>query len=139
MTSDHVRIRAPPVLTRAGADSSLAGAPSPGRSLARPRASACTGGKDPNLVVAALLHDTIEDQEVPRKTIADIWGEDVAALVEEVSDDKSLDKEERKRRQLKSAPKKSDRAKTLKLADKISNLRCDYRKSSTRLVGKAEA
>src|SRR5215207_592608 len=56
-----------------------------------------TEGKDPQLVVAALLHDAIEDQEVPRDLIADTWGEPVAVLVEEVTDDKSLAKTERKR------------------------------------------
>ncbi len=82
-----------------------------------------TDGKDPNLVIAALLHDAIEDQEVPREMIAEAFGEDVAALVEEVTDDKSLEKQERKRLQVEHAHKKSDRAKVLKLADKTSNLR----------------
>jgi len=82
-----------------------------------------TDGKDPDLVIAALLHDAIEDQEVPRSLIADNWGEDVASLVEELTDDKSLPKEVRKQEQVKNAPHKSPRAKTIKLADKISNLR----------------
>jgi (p)ppGpp synthase/HD superfamily hydrolase len=82
-----------------------------------------TEGKDPNLVIAALLHDAIEDQEVPRTMIADVFGEDVAALVEEVTDDKGLEKEERKRLQVEHASGKSKRAKVLKLADKTSNLR----------------
>ena len=82
-----------------------------------------TGGKDPGLVVASLLHDAIEDQEVPRTMIADAFGEDVAKLVEEVTDDKTLPKEERKKRQIEDAHKKSHRAKILKLADKTSNLR----------------
>jgi (p)ppGpp synthase/HD superfamily hydrolase len=82
-----------------------------------------TGGKDPKLVVAALLHDAIEDQEVPRSVIADAFGEDVAKLVEEVTDDKTLAKEERKKRQIEDAHKKLHRAKILKLADKTSNLR----------------
>jgi (p)ppGpp synthase/HD superfamily hydrolase len=82
-----------------------------------------TSGADPDLVVAALLHDAIEDQEVPRDMIADSFGEGVAKLVEEATDDKSLDKEERKRLQIETARKKSDRAKILKLADKTSNLR----------------
>src|SRR3954452_533754 len=54
-----------------------------------------TEGKDPELVIAALLHDDIEDQEVPRSMIAAHWGEDVACLVEEVTDDKCLPKEDR--------------------------------------------
>src|SRR5258708_30548993 len=37
-----------------------------------------TVGKDPNLVIAALLHDAIEDCEVPPELIADIFGTDVA-------------------------------------------------------------
>jgi (p)ppGpp synthase/HD superfamily hydrolase len=82
-----------------------------------------TDGKDPNLVIAALLHDAIEDQEVPREMIAEVFGEDVAALVEEVTDDKSLEKQERKRLQVEHASQKSDRAKIIKLADKTSNLR----------------
>jgi (p)ppGpp synthase/HD superfamily hydrolase len=82
-----------------------------------------TQGSDPNLVVAALLHDAIEDQEVPREMIAKVFGEDVATLVEECTDDKSLDKEERKRLQVVHAPNRSPRAKVIKLADKTSNLR----------------
>jgi (p)ppGpp synthase/HD superfamily hydrolase len=70
-----------------------------------------------------LLHDAIEDQEVPRGVIAQAFGEGVAKLVEEVTDDKSLEKQERKRLQVEHAGRKSDRAKILKLADKTSNLR----------------
>jgi (p)ppGpp synthase/HD superfamily hydrolase len=55
--------------------------------------------------------------------IAETFGEDVASLVEEVTDNKKLPKRKRKREQVEAAPKKSARAKTLKLADKISNLR----------------
>jgi GTP diphosphokinase / guanosine-3',5'-bis(diphosphate) 3'-diphosphatase len=82
-----------------------------------------TGGKDTNLVVTALLHDAIEDCEVPKELIAETFGADVAALVQEVTDDKNLPKAVRKDEQIKTAPKKSSRAKVLKLADKTSNLR----------------
>jgi (p)ppGpp synthase/HD superfamily hydrolase len=81
-----------------------------------------TGGKDPALVVAALLHDAIEDQKIPRETIAEKFGEDVATLVVECTDDKNLPKPERKRLQIVNAPNRSARAKLLKLADKTSNL-----------------
>ena len=74
-----------------------------------------TGGKDLELVVAALLHDAIED--------AGAFGEDVAKLVEEVTDDKTIEKWERKKLQVKDAHKKSHRAKIIKLAEKTSNLR----------------
>src|SRR5262249_27471209 len=82
-----------------------------------------TGGTDTNLVIAALLHDAIEDCEVPRELIAETFGEDVAALVAEVTDDKSLPKAVRKDKQVETASNKSPRAKVLKLADKLSNLR----------------
>jgi len=82
-----------------------------------------TEGKDPNLVIAALLHDAIEDCEVPYKLIAKAFGTDVADLVAEVTDDKTLEKAERKKRQIDTAHEKTDRAKVLKLADKISNVR----------------
>src|SRR5690349_4375123 len=47
----------------------------------------------PDLVIAAFLHDAIEDQEVPRDVIAEAFGEEVAKLVEEVTDDKNLKKQ----------------------------------------------
>jgi guanosine-3',5'-bis(diphosphate) 3'-pyrophosphohydrolase len=82
-----------------------------------------TGGSDPNLVIAALLHDSVEDQEVPLEIIARDFGTQVADIVKEVTDDKNLPKEERKRKQIETAPKKSKGAKLIKLADKTSNLR----------------
>jgi (p)ppGpp synthase/HD superfamily hydrolase len=78
---------------------------------------------DTNLVIAALLHDAIEDTDVTAAELAERFGSDVAGLVVEVTDDKSLPKEKRKALQVQSAPHKSPRAQMLKLADKISNLR----------------
>jgi (p)ppGpp synthase/HD superfamily hydrolase len=82
-----------------------------------------TGGSDTNLVIAALLHDAIEDSEVPKELIVETFGQDVASLVAEVTDDKSLPKATRKLKQVETAGMKSARAKLLKLADKTSNLR----------------
>ena len=82
-----------------------------------------TGGAEPNVVIAALLHDAIEDQEVLAETIANQFGQAVADIVLEVTDDKSLPKHERKQRQVQTAHKKSREAKLVKLADKTSNLR----------------
>jgi (p)ppGpp synthase/HD superfamily hydrolase len=82
-----------------------------------------TGGSDPNLVIAALLHDAVEDQEVPLEMIVREFGKQVADIVVEVTDDKNLPKEERKRKQIEAAPEKSQGAKLIKLADKTSNLR----------------
>lgn len=82
-----------------------------------------TGGSDPNLVIAALLHDAIEDCGITEAQIAAEFGPDVAALVLAVTDDKALPKQERKRLQVEGAPAKPARVKRLKLADKTSNLR----------------
>ena len=82
-----------------------------------------TGGRDPNLVIAGLLHDTIEDTGTSFEELAGRFGEEVAGLVAEVTDDKSLPKAERKALQVQTSPHKSDRAKMIKIADKISNLR----------------
>jgi (p)ppGpp synthase/HD superfamily hydrolase len=84
-------------------------------------AEADEGNSD--LIVAALLHDAIEDQQITREKIAAEFGERVARLVEEATDDKSLPKPMRKQLQIETAPNKSRDAKLLKLADKISNLR----------------
>jgi guanosine-3',5'-bis(diphosphate) 3'-pyrophosphohydrolase len=81
-----------------------------------------TGG-DAVLVAAAFLHDTLEDTETTYDEIEALFGADMAVLVGEVTDDKSLPKAERKRRQVEAAPHKSVRARLLKIADKTSNLR----------------
>lgn len=78
--------------------------------------------KDETLILAGVLHDVVEDTPGTREEIAARFGEAVAALVMEVTDDKSLPKAERKRRQVEEAAGKSDAAKRLKLADKASNL-----------------
>jgi guanosine-3',5'-bis(diphosphate) 3'-pyrophosphohydrolase len=78
---------------------------------------------DVNLVVAALLHDVVEDTSTTLAEVEQRFGTDVAALVAEVTDDKSLPKEKRKELQVRNAPRKSPRAQIIKLADKISNLR----------------
>jgi guanosine-3',5'-bis(diphosphate) 3'-pyrophosphohydrolase len=82
-----------------------------------------TGGTDANVVIAALLHDAIEDQGVTPEMLASEFGNHVADIVMELSDDKALPKDERKRRQVENAGKKSYKAKLIKLADKTSNLR----------------
>jgi guanosine-3',5'-bis(diphosphate) 3'-pyrophosphohydrolase len=78
---------------------------------------------DANVVAAALLHDTIEDTGVTKEELVERFGADIAGLVAELTDDKSLPKAVRKRLQIEHAPMLSVRAQTIKLADKISNLR----------------
>ncbi len=80
-------------------------------------------GADLATILAGLLHDVLEDTVATRADVQREFGEDVAALVVEVTDDKSLPKQVRKDLQVKNAPHKSPRAKQIKLADKCSNLR----------------
>ena len=81
-----------------------------------------TKGEDITVVIAGLLHDTIEDTETTFAELAKEFGPEVAELVSEVTDDKALPKAERKRLQIETAPHKSRRARMIKLADKTSNL-----------------
>ncbi|WP_029581662.1 HD domain-containing protein [Bradyrhizobium sp. URHD0069] len=85
--------------------------------------SIATEGKDAELVAASWLHDTIEDTETTHQELARTFGERVAALVVEVTDDMTLPKHERRRRQIIDAPQKSPGARLIKIADKISNIR----------------
>lgn len=78
---------------------------------------------DYDVLIAAILHDTIEDTETTREEIAEKFGESVAKMVSEVTDDKSLPKAERKQLQIEHAPHLSIGAKLIKLCDKISNIR----------------
>jgi guanosine-3',5'-bis(diphosphate) 3'-pyrophosphohydrolase len=82
-----------------------------------------TEGRDSVLVAAGYLHDTLEDTETTYEDLVDLFGPEVAEVVAEVTDDKSLPKAERKRRQVETAAHKSVRARLLKIADKTSNLR----------------
>lgn len=77
---------------------------------------------DADVLMAALLHDTIEDTETEEKELADLFGYQVQHLVKEVSDDKTLSKEERKRLQIQNASQKSTKAALIVLADKLANL-----------------
>jgi guanosine-3',5'-bis(diphosphate) 3'-pyrophosphohydrolase len=80
------------------------------------------GVDDVAILCAALLHDTIEDTNTTADELRVLFGEIVTSVVLEVTDDKSLDKAERKRLQVLHAHALSDRAKLVKLADKICNV-----------------
>lgn len=81
------------------------------------------GVLDPVVIAAALLHDTIEDCEVLPTHLAQLFGQEVAGVVSEVTDDKALPKARRKKLQVEHASHASPRAKLVKLADKIANVR----------------
>ncbi len=81
------------------------------------------GVVDETLLVAAILHDTIEDTKTTYAELEGAFGPDIASLVREVTDHKSLDKAIRKQLQIENAGGLSDLAKQLTIADKISNIR----------------
>ena len=78
---------------------------------------------DSATLCAAILHDTVEDTQTTRAELARKFGAGIAAVVMEVTDNKRLRKHTRKRLQIEHAPHLSRRAKLVKLADKICNLR----------------
>jgi guanosine-3',5'-bis(diphosphate) 3'-pyrophosphohydrolase len=78
---------------------------------------------DANLIIATILRDTIEDAGVTQAELARRFGDEVADLAAEVTDDKSLEKAERKRLRVENAPMQSLRTQVIKLADLISNMR----------------
>lgn len=78
---------------------------------------------DIEVICGALLHDTVEDTETTEAELAGEFGATIATIVMDVTDDKSLGKAERKQQQVEHAAHISDKAKLVKLADKISNLR----------------
>jgi guanosine-3',5'-bis(diphosphate) 3'-pyrophosphohydrolase len=80
------------------------------------------GESDPTLLMAALLHDTVEDTATTFEDLERAFGREVADIVREVTDDKTLPKAERKRLQIEHAAHLSRGAMLVKLADKICNL-----------------
>jgi guanosine-3',5'-bis(diphosphate) 3'-pyrophosphohydrolase len=84
---------------------------------------ASAGVTNARVLAAAILHDTIEDTETTYEELRERFGKTVAGVVREVSDDKTLPKAERKRLQIEHAKELSRRARLVKLADKICNVR----------------
>ncbi|MGH0128223.1 UNVERIFIED_CONTAM: hypothetical protein FKN15_044935 [Acipenser sinensis] len=81
------------------------------------------GITDITVLQAALLHDTVEDTDTSLPELEAVFGATVARIVQEVTDDKALSKQERKQLQVEHAPHCSHQAKLVKLADKLYNLR----------------
>jgi guanosine-3',5'-bis(diphosphate) 3'-pyrophosphohydrolase len=81
------------------------------------------GVKDLVTLQAAILHDTIEDTNTTGEELEAAFGKEVRKVVEEVTDDSTLEKADRKRLQIEHGPHLSERAKLVKLGDKIANVR----------------
>ncbi len=83
----------------------------------------CAAGvDDPIVLSAALLHDTIEDTETEESELRQLFGDKIASIVLEVTDDKALPKEVRKQLQIDHAHTLSEEAQLVKWADKICNM-----------------
>ncbi len=78
---------------------------------------------DTTVLIAAILHDTLEDTETTPAELAAAFGNEVRDIVIEVTDNKKLKKRKRKELQIKHGPHLTRKAQLVKLADKICNLR----------------
>ncbi|AHB76616.2 MULTISPECIES: HD domain-containing protein [Pandoraea] len=78
---------------------------------------------DISVLMAAILHDTIEDTGTTVDELRSLFGAEVAQIVSEVTDDKTLPKQKRKDLQVQFAPEKSHNAALIKIADATCNLR----------------
>lgn len=79
--------------------------------------------RDADAIAAAYLHDAVEDGLARRSEIERLFGPTVAGYVDELTDPEGSGEEERRHRQVEHASHLSPAAKTIKLADKISNIR----------------
>lgn len=80
------------------------------------------GVTDPDVLAAALLHDTVEDTDATLEELERLFGPVIAGLVAEVTDDPDLTSAQRKATQEREAPFKSPKAKLIRLADKTCNI-----------------
>jgi guanosine-3',5'-bis(diphosphate) 3'-pyrophosphohydrolase len=78
---------------------------------------------DDDTILAAILHDTIEDTGTTKKDIANLFGERVANFVHEVTNDPAHDKAQTKFVQITESKTRSIQANMVKVADKTYNLR----------------
>jgi guanosine-3',5'-bis(diphosphate) 3'-pyrophosphohydrolase len=79
--------------------------------------------QDVAILAAAVLHDTVEDTRTSPEELEAAFGREVRLVVQKVTDDKKLEKADRKRLQVEHAPYLSPAAKLIKIADKIANVR----------------
>jgi guanosine-3',5'-bis(diphosphate) 3'-pyrophosphohydrolase len=75
-----------------------------------------------DVLIAAILHDTLEDTQVLECDISSRYGDEVLNYVKSVTDDKALTLEERRDNQVRAVASSSDQIKLIKLADHSSNI-----------------
>jgi len=78
---------------------------------------------DIEVICGALLHDTVEDTDTTPEEIDAQFGATVRQIVMDVTDDTALPREVRKQLQVEHAVQACEKAKLVKIADKICNLR----------------
>ncbi|MDX2245536.1 MAG: HD domain-containing protein [Bacteroidia bacterium] len=80
------------------------------------------GESDPDILIAAALHDVIEDTEVTEVYLAERFGSRVASIVAELTDDMQLSYDLRKQHQLEGVVHLSPAAQKIRIADKGANI-----------------
>jgi guanosine-3',5'-bis(diphosphate) 3'-pyrophosphohydrolase len=78
--------------------------------------------EDTDLLIAALLHDVLEDTATTADELRRRFGERVAAIVLELTDDKRMEWRERKRRVVEEIGRRSPEAQLIKLSDLTANI-----------------
>lgn len=80
------------------------------------------GVYEPEVIIGALLHDTLDDSLTSPTEIATSFGKKTAEYVMEMTGNKELSLKERKKQQIIQALHQSKGAAVIKLADKLHNL-----------------
>lgn len=81
------------------------------------------GVEDVEVLIAAVLHDVLEDTPTSAAEVEERFGARVCRLVEALSDDKSLPRPRRRQITLEELPEMDSLAKVIKLADLSSNIK----------------
>lgn len=102
-----------------------------------------SSGAEGNVVIAGILHDTIEDTKVTYEEISDKFGKRVADMVNDVTEqDKSLPWTERKKQALEHVKDMSEDSVLVKTADVLHNMNDqleDYKKEGEEMFERFNA
>ncbi len=80
-------------------------------------------GFDDHVVAAALLHDVVEDTSLDLAAIAAPFGSDIATLVEEMTEDESIESYPQRKAEHRQRVSKDPRAAAIYAADKLASTR----------------
>jgi guanosine-3',5'-bis(diphosphate) 3'-pyrophosphohydrolase len=85
--------------------------------------SSVAGVEDVDVLIAAVLHDVLEDTPTSASEVEERFGSRVCRMVEALSDDKSLPRPRRRAITLEELPEMDAEVKVIKLADLSSNIK----------------